>query len=131
MSRENVEIVRELNLAFNRGEAGWIDFYDPDVEYVMPSEWPEDQVYRGREAVGRLSSAMAGTFEGHQWGLDRLIDAGEDCVVALHHAHGSIPGGGEVGQRVGAVIYLRDGKVVRQLTYFSWEEALRAAGVAA
>jgi hypothetical protein len=33
MSRENVEVVRRMNAAFNRGDEGWVGFYEPDVEF--------------------------------------------------------------------------------------------------
>lgn len=39
MSRENVEIVRRLNRAFNENPTAteaWLRFYDPDVEFRMP-----------------------------------------------------------------------------------------------
>ena len=127
MSRENVEIVREMNRAFNRHEDRWLDYYDADVEYLMPLEWPEDHVYRGREALRGLLSALT-FFEGQEWRLERVIDAGEDCVVVLASVHARIQGQG-IGQRAAAVHYLRAGKIVRQLTYFSWEDALGAAGL--
>ena len=127
MSRENVELVREMNRAFNRHEDRWLDFYHPDVEYVMPPEWPEDHVYRGREALRGLLSALT-VFEGQEWRLERVIDVGEDCVVALASVHARIQGQ-VIDQRAAAVHYLREGKVIRQLTYSSWDEALKAAGL--
>ena len=57
------------------------------------------------------------------------VDAG-DCVVGLFHQRGRIEDGGAwVEAPVGAVLYMRDGKVVRAMMYFSWSEALQAAGV--
>jgi len=123
-----VEIVREMNRAFNRQEDRWLDFYSSDVEYVTPPEWPEDRVYRGRESLRTLLSALREIFEGQEWRLERVIDVDDSCVVGLASVHASVQGG-QLGQRAAAVHYLRRGQIVRQLTYFSWEEALEAAGV--
>ena len=128
MSQENVAVVREMNLAFNAEDDAWVDFYDADVEFVMPPEWPEDRVYRGRDAVKGLSAALREVFGGQEWRIERLIDAGGDCVVALAHAHASLEGGA-LEQRIAAVHYVAGGKILRQLAFFSWEEALSAAGV--
>jgi ketosteroid isomerase-like protein len=129
MSRENVEIVREMNRAFNRHEDRWLDFYGSDVEYVMPPEWPEDRVYRGRESLRKLLFALREIFVGQEWRLERVIDVDDDCVVVLASVHASVQGG-QLGQRAAAVHYLQGGQIVRQLTYFSWEEALEAVGLA-
>ena len=123
-----MEIVREMNRAFNRHEDRWLDFYDADVEYVMPPEWPEDRVYKGRESLRRLVSSLS-VFEGQEWVTERLIDVDDDCVVALARVRAGTQGG-DVQQRIAAVTYLKGGKIVRQLTYFSWAEALIAVGLA-
>gem|GEM_PF-857949 len=128
MSQENVEIAWELNRAFNRHEDRWLDFYDSDVEYMMPPEWPDDRVYRGRESLRGLLSTLTRTFEGHEWVIERVIEASDDCVIALARIHASIQGG-ELGQKAAAVQYFRAGKIVRQLTYLSWAEALEAVGL--
>src|SRR2546430_17598663 len=93
-----------MNRAFNRHEDRWLGYYDADVEYVMPLEWPEDHVYRGREALRGLLSAL--TFiEGQEWRLERVIDAGEDCVVVLARVHARNQSHGN-GQRATAAHYL-------------------------
>jgi ketosteroid isomerase-like protein len=126
MSEENVAVVREMNIAFNRHDRHWLDFYAADVEYVMPPEWPEERVYRGREGLERLQAALEAVFAATAWEIERVIDAGEDCVIALAHMRGSVAGN-DLDQRTAAVAYLRDGQITRQLTFLSWEDALEAA----
>ena len=41
------------------------DFYDADVEYVMPPEWPEDRVYKGRESP-QTAYFLLSVFEGQE-----------------------------------------------------------------
>ena len=53
MSQENVETVRRMNEAFNRGEEGWVGFFDTEVEFLTPPEFPDDSVYIGNEGIRR------------------------------------------------------------------------------
>ncbi len=47
----------------------------------------------------------------------------------MFHQRGRIKGVGWVERPVAAIWYLRDGQVMRVLSYFSWNEALEAAGL--
>jgi ketosteroid isomerase-like protein len=129
MSEENMHLVRRMNEAFNRGDDSWIGFYDPEVEFRTPPEWPEDSVYRGHDGIRRAAALWAESFSEYVWKIDSLIDA-PDCVVGLHHHRGRIrDGGGWVERPLGAVYFLRSGKIARVLSFFSWSEALKAAGL--
>jgi ketosteroid isomerase-like protein len=126
---QSVEIVREQIQAWNRRADGWVEFFDSDAEFHMPPEWPEDPVYRGHDGITRVDVLLAEGFNEFHWDIDRLIDAG-DCVVGLYHARGRIKEGGTwLEQPIGAVSFLRDGKIVRMRSYLTWSEALEAAGV--
>ena len=129
MSEENIEIVRRMNAAFNHGDEGWVGFYDPEVEFRMPPEWPEDRMYTGHDGIRYAAGLWAASFSEYEWTIDRLLDA-SDWVVALHHHRGRI-GDSEawVVRPLGVVYFLRDRKIVRGLSFFSWAEALEAVGL--
>ena len=131
MSEESLAVVREMNVAFNRGNGRWLEFYAPDAEFVMPPEWPEEPVHRGRESIAGLLSKLTAVFGAQHWHIERLIDAGDECVIVLARAHGKVQGK-DIDQRIAAVQYVQAGQVVRQLTFFSWEEAaeMERAGMA-
>jgi ketosteroid isomerase-like protein len=130
MSHEDLEIVRRMNAAFNRGDEGWIGFYDPEVEFWTPPEWPEDSVYTGHGGMRHAAGLWTESFSEYEWTIDRLVDA-SDCVVALHHHRGRMADSDAwVERALGAVYYFRDGKIVRVRSFFSWTEALEAAGLA-
>ena len=73
MSEESLAVVREMNEAFNRGNERWLEFYAPDVEFVMPPDWPDEPVHRGRESLARLLSTLTPVFGAQQW---RIQSAG-------------------------------------------------------
>ena len=132
MSRENVEIVRRLNAAFNRSPdepEHWLSHYEEEAEFHPPREWPEACIYRGREEIGELARIWARSFDEYRWEEEKIIDAGA-CVVALWKHRGRIQGSADwVEQEVGTLWFFRGERIARTLAFFSWSEALEAAGV--
>jgi ketosteroid isomerase-like protein len=77
----------------------------------------------------RVDAQLRDTFSDYRWDTERLVDA-SDCVVGLYRARGKIRDSATwVEQDFGVVFYLDEGKVVRELNYFSWAEALATAGI--
>ena len=69
-------------------------------------------------------------FEDWSLRVERLIDAGNDRVVALIHQSGTGKGSGvPVEWKVGQVYELEDGRSARVRNYLSHAEALEAAGL--
>jgi hypothetical protein len=129
MSRQDVETVRALSRAFNEGRHDWIDFYDARAEVHVPPGWLEDAVYSGHHGVEAVAALWTERVDEYRWDVEELIDAG-DRVVGLFR-FSSRMGNDSVwlAPPLGAVFYFRDGKVAKILTFFSWSEALAAAGV--
>jgi ketosteroid isomerase-like protein len=129
MSGQNVETVRALSRAFNEQSDDWIDFYDPQAIVHVPPGWLEDAVYSGHEGVAEVSALWTERVDEYRWDIEQLIDGG-DCVVGLFRFSSRMRNDGVwLAPPLGAVFYFRDGKVAKILTYFSWDEALDAAGV--
>jgi ketosteroid isomerase-like protein len=130
MSEENVEIVRDTLAAFNRGgvEAA-LDYFDPDIEWLGPPEWLEQRLYKGHDGIRKIAAVWTENFNDYRLDLEKAIDAG-DRVIALVYQRGRIKGSGnEIEQPIGYDWEVRDGKGIRVQVYFSWAEALKAAGL--
>jgi ketosteroid isomerase-like protein len=131
MSSANVEIVRRAFDAWNGGDPeAAVDLLDPDVEWHLPPNFPDEQEWHGRDAVVRGLTGVAGSFEEFRIEVQELIDAG-DRVVALVRFHGraALTGLNLGGMGVDAQIWtLRDGKAVDIQMYNGSDEALRAIG---
>jgi ketosteroid isomerase-like protein len=136
VSQENVEIVREADEAFKRGDFyGFLSRTHPAVEWhaVLERvvEGPES-VYRGHEGIRRLWHAYRTELDGFEVEAHELRDAGGDRVVLLGLLRFRGPASRiESESPIGMVVTIRDGLIIHSLDYLSHEEALRAVGLAA
>lgn len=130
MSRENVEIVRELFERANRQDMTLLDdFYDADAVWHSRADEPDTGVYEGREAIGGLWRMWIDMFEDFQMRATEFIDAG-DCVITPGSVEGRGRGSGApVRATYVWVTRLRDGKVVEVREYHEKAEALASVGL--
>jgi ketosteroid isomerase-like protein len=128
MSRENVEVVREIFSAWERGDFTSIDWADPEIEFSIPG--PDLHVHRGIEAAGRAWAEFLGAFDDLSIVGEEFHDAG-DKVVVEQIFRGRGKGSGIPIDEIpgGAVFTLRDGKVTRFQGYVTAEEAMASAGL--
>ncbi len=129
MSRENVEIVRSIYDAGNRGD--WdTAFRDahPDFE-VRLERAPSAEPLRGREDVQEWIQDLLAPFESSNAEPEEFFES-DDQVVAFvairSRPHGS---SAEVEVRVGHLWTIRDGTVLSLRTFPKREKALEAAGL--
>jgi ketosteroid isomerase-like protein len=130
MSQENVEIVRTMYEAFNRGDYSTaLESIDPDIEVNVASRGMFDGVHRGHDGLSKMLADFWTEFEGVRMEIEEWIPAGDD-VVAVAHARGRGKVSGiEVDVRMGQVWTLRDGKAVRWQIFEGRDAALEAAGL--
>jgi ketosteroid isomerase-like protein len=132
MSQENVAIVQR---SFEAHIAGGIEaalpFYAPDLVWDAGPDWFEERFYRGHDGARRLDRIFTENFEDYLLTVQE-IRAIDQSVVALYEASGRIRGSGSpVRQRIGIVLSnFADGRIGEVRSYFSWDEALEAVGLA-
>jgi ketosteroid isomerase-like protein len=129
MASANLELVRSLYAAWERGDWTSVEWADPEIEFVMEGEFfPDPGTYRGVEEMRSGWSRWLSAWDGFRASEPELIDQG-DRVVALHtiHARGR-SSGVEVEWPVANVFTFRAGKVVR-LDLLTRELGLKEAGI--
>lgn len=132
MSAENVETVRRLFEAFERGDFdAALALVDAKVEWDEPPDMPDTGgTYHGHTGMVAGFRRFLGAWEELRVEPEEVIDAPPDRVVVTTHWVGrSRRAGIEVDQRVAQVYELRDGKVLRLRQFREREDALRAASV--
>ena len=130
MSQENVEIVRALNEAINRGEMdAWFKHFAPDCEVdVSRAIGPWRGTYHGLDQARQSFEEFLEPWESFRIELDELIDAGEE-VVASGVGYFRGRDGIEVRTRTASVWTIRDGAIARMCFYQERQEALEAVGL--
>jgi ketosteroid isomerase-like protein len=132
MSQENVEIVRPIYAAWERGDFSWVGWAHPEIEYVIV-EGPAPGRWRG----------LAGLEEGGLGILNAWTELrvqAEDCrrlddtrVLVLTRLSGRGKTSGIDLQQMHAkgadILELRGGKVSRFVLYWNREHALADLGL--
>jgi uncharacterized protein len=133
MSEENVELVRRMLDARNRGDIDTVMTYAaPDIEFdLSASAGTFAGIYRGHRALRRLWAAWSEVFSDMNWEAEELIDAGDAVIVPVRfHARGRGSGVETVTPAV-HVYWLRDGQIVRYRQLPDRPAAFAAAGLRA
>jgi ketosteroid isomerase-like protein len=125
MSEENVEIVRRIYGAWERGVSAR-DLIDPDMEYVNPPYAVEPGVRRGRRMLGAIRDA----YDEVKISPHQFADAGDDVVVVATITGTSKGAGVPISREHGYVWTIRDGRAIRFRWFHSGLEAFEAAGLA-
>ena len=132
MSQEqNVELVERLFGVFARRDLdGWLDCFDPSVEFFLPRNVIEGGSYRGLDGVRRAWADLFEAWDDYRY-EQADIRALDDRVVSLGPATNVSKGGGpSVEYQAAYVARVRAGKITQWRPYLSHAEALKAVGLA-
>jgi ketosteroid isomerase-like protein len=129
MSRENVEVVRQMWQAFLHGDATEsLSAYDENVEWDG-TNLPDGRVSRGLEAIIDHTARWASVWEVWKVETERFVDVSDEQVLVLIRERGRTKAGLEADERHAELYTLRHGKIVRRQGFSDPAEAFEAAGV--
>jgi ketosteroid isomerase-like protein len=134
MSQENVELVRRMGEAFNRGDLdAAIALADPppEFEYVPSGDLIGDLagVKRGPEELRRAAEVFFGEFDDPHFEVHELIDAGDHVFYGVTLWGRGRQSGVETSWDGWHVWTARNGRMVRWRTFTDRDAALEAAGL--
>jgi ketosteroid isomerase-like protein len=114
-----------------RGDDGFWEQFDAEVEWTTAEDEPDPQTYRGVEGVRRLVSMLLDELWERDFELLSIeyIDAGRFVVVPVRVRVKARQSGVELEAEEVYVQELRGGKVVRVREYRTKREALEAVGL--
>jgi uncharacterized protein len=129
VSKRNIELIRSLVGAFNRGdEEGWLACYAEDVEVtdLNPAlDTPGEM--RGRAELGRYFATYHELFEDFRVEVEGVVDLGDHVVAELHWRGSGRKSGAAVEHRSAEADRLRDGLIERSIMGFADRESAIAA----
>jgi ketosteroid isomerase-like protein len=132
MSQANVEIIKRVIDAYNRGDVdAFADLTTPDFEWLTAGIGIIDGVpLYGREGIETYFGDLRDTWEKLRIIADEFRDLG-DRVLVLGRVEGRGKGSGvEVDSPLGLIGEFRGGKMSHGRTYLDRAEALQAVGLA-
>ena len=130
MSRENVELVRNLSEHFvATGEPAW-DMLHEHVE-VRDHDIMDGREYRGHADVRRwLFEDWASAWSAYSAEPEEFIDVDDERVIGVSRVKATGRSSGAELDRQDAIVYVvRDGQIVRVDYYNSKQQALEAVGL--
>jgi ketosteroid isomerase-like protein len=131
MSQENVELVRRINDAFNRGDfEPMIALADPPPEFEYVPDPTVGAPHSGSEGFKRVVEGFWDEFDDPHIELHQLIDAGDRVfITATFSGRGKQSGAETCWGPVWSVWTVRDGRVVRWQFFTERDAAIEAAGL--
>jgi ketosteroid isomerase-like protein len=141
MSQENVEIVRRvwevIGKGFDAGDpaAGLnapfeLGLFAATSTYTPAAEVPGSETYVGREGFAEFLRAWTDDFADFKMWPEKIIDAGNDRVVAVLRQSARGKGSGAaVELRFASVYTLNGGQVVDRKNYLDPVKAFEAVGL--
>ena len=131
MSQENVEIVRGLVEPWSRGDYSSVEWAHPEIEFVV-ADGPAPGSWKGLAGLAEGWRSWLGAWEEWRIEAEEYRELDGERVLMLGRASGRGKTSGlDVGQMTKAanVFQVRDGKVIRIVTYWDRQSALEAVGL--
>src|SRR5437763_3459421 len=128
MSRQNVEIVRRMNAAFNRRDRDALSaYYHPDVELQDLQHAPDaPECMFGIDATRAYWAQWDDAFDDFTAEIEEYIDAGAYVLTTTHWRGKGKDSDLEIDLRAAEVFELADGRIARLTSgYSNRAEALR------
>ena len=127
MSQQNVEIVRASIATYNdEGLEASMPYLHPDIEWFTHADAPDMGRFEGHDGIRRLAAMLNDVFGEVRLEADQLLDMG-DHVVVVGRLQVTGTGSGAATESGRTWVYsLRDGMIVRHLTFATEAEALEA-----
>ena len=132
MSQETLEVVRRLYELWNRGDVdSATEMLEPGVVWHGYSHLPDPGVRHGADQARRWATEFAEAWGEIRVEVDRLVEVGDDDVLALVRMSGrGLGSGAEVISGLdGHVWTIRGGKVAAVRMYQGADAALEAVGL--
>jgi ketosteroid isomerase-like protein len=130
---ENLEPVRSIYAAWERGEFGGTHWVDPDIDLQSIGDTPSGGTRRGLEGMASSWREWLSAWQEFKVQADEYLELDEERVLVLARFAGrGKTSGVEIGQiwtRGASVFHIRDGKVARLHLYTDYQRALSDLGL--
>jgi ketosteroid isomerase-like protein len=132
MASANLNLVRSIFAAWERGDYSSAEWADPEIELVF-ADGPSPGTWTGLAGLAEGWRGVLSAWEEYRHEADEYRELDDERVLVLHHWSGRGKTSGlEVGQmraQAAILFHVRDDKVTRLVGYFDRERALAELGL--
>jgi ketosteroid isomerase-like protein len=130
---ENLDLVRSICTAWERGNYSSVEWAHPEIEFVL-ADLPATGSSTGMGAMEEAWRGFLDAWEAHHIEVDDYCELDDERVLTLGQfgARGKTSGleVGQVRTKGANLFHICDGKVTRLVVYFDRERALADLGLA-
>lgn len=131
-SSANVDLVRSIFSATERGDFSSADWADPEIEYVF-ADGPNPGTFKGLAGMSAAMHEFLSPWEDYKGHVDEYRELDGERVLVLYHHRGRGKTSGleidAVSAQAAQVVHVREGKVTRIVVYFARDRALAVLGL--
>ena len=132
MSQENVEIVRSIYAAWERGDFSSLEWAHPEIEYVV-ADGPMRGSWTGLAKMAEGGRANLSAWEAFHFEAPEYRELDDERLLVLHRYGGRGKSSGlEVGHmhtKGASLFHLHGGKVTRLVQFWDGDRALANLGL--
>jgi ketosteroid isomerase-like protein len=126
----NLDLVRSLYAAWERGEWTSADWIDPEIEMIVVGG-PEPGRWIGLESVRAQTISFLSVWHDYRVEAEQVRELDDERMLVLTRYSGRAKTSGlEVRTEGAHVLHVRDGKVTRYVRYWDRDRALADLGLA-
>jgi ketosteroid isomerase-like protein len=129
---ENLDLVRSIYAAWERGDFSSTEWAHPEIEFVIP-DGPTAGCWTGVPAMAESTRNYLGAWQDFRFLVDEYRKLDAERVLALVHQSGRGRASGldlgNVGTKRASIFHIHDGKVRRLVLYWDRDRALADLGL--
>jgi ketosteroid isomerase-like protein len=129
----NLDLVRSIYAAWERGDYSSVEWAHPEIEYVYP-DGPEPGRWTGLADMGEAWRVRLSVWEDFRFAVDECRELDDERVLVLDYfsARGKASGLSleQIRPEGANVFHVRDGKVTKLVSYWERDRALADLGLA-
>jgi ketosteroid isomerase-like protein len=128
----NLDLVRSIFAAWERGDYSSAEWADPEIEYVH-ADGPAQGSWTGLAGMAAGWRSWLSAWDDLRQEVEEYRELDDERILVISHgfARGKASGleTGQIRTDVATVFHVRDGKVVRLVIYFDRDRALSDLGL--
>jgi ketosteroid isomerase-like protein len=128
----NVDLVRSIFAAWERGELRSVDWADPEIEFVF-ADGPDPGTWYGHDGLAEAFRDWLSAFAGFRLQASEFRELDDERVLTLSFAGGHGKASGldirQTEAKTAHLFHIRGGRVTKLVVYFDRERAFADLGL--